>query len=140
MTHGCTVIHNKSIKIKAIARLLFIYPWLIYTLVFLFGRVPDFLLGEEVGGFGAGVRSLVAGTARLTRDIFFLGFFFLFSLYYLFSGEILSQFCNSRSKCSCSCCQFLRFFFLKTKSQTQTDNSISKYISQLALGFFLNLD
>ena len=38
------------------------------TLVFLVS-VPDFLLGEEAGGLGAGVLSLVAGTARFTRDM-----------------------------------------------------------------------
>ena len=45
---------------------LFGYPSL--TLVFLVS-VPDFLLGEEAGGLGAGVLSLVAGTARFTRDM-----------------------------------------------------------------------
>ena len=60
--------YTDSIVVLSKSQFMFLFGYPSLTLVFLVS-VPDFLLGEEAGGLGAGVLSLVAGTARFTRDM-----------------------------------------------------------------------
>ena len=60
--------YTDSIVVLSKSQFVFLFGYPSLTLVFLVS-VPDFLLGEEAGGLGAGVLSLVAGTARFTRDM-----------------------------------------------------------------------
>ena len=60
--------YTDSIVVLSKSQFMFLFGFPSLTLVFLVS-VPDFLLGEEAGGLGAGVLSLVAGTARFTRDM-----------------------------------------------------------------------
>ena len=60
--------YTDSIFVLSKSQFMFLFGYPSLTLVFLVS-VPDFLLGEEAGGLGAGVLSLVAGTARFTRDM-----------------------------------------------------------------------
>ena len=60
--------YTYSIVVLSKSQFMFLFGYPSLTLVFLVS-VPDFLLGEEAGGLGAGVLSLVAGTARFTRDM-----------------------------------------------------------------------